>query len=80
MLTYLSDLPVQRHQFESAFIPTDGFRITLNGVTDGGFFTCHTKSDTAGKFDIPFVLHVECELNQLQIDFSCDQQPIINDK
>lgn len=54
----------QSHQFESTFSPTDGFRIKLNEVTDGGDYMCHAKIDATGEFDQHYSVHVNCELNK----------------
>ncbi|XP_055298860.1 vascular endothelial growth factor receptor 1-like isoform X8 [Sitodiplosis mosellana] len=54
----------ESHQFESTFSPTEGYRIKLNEVTDGGSYTCHSKFDSTGEFDVHFSIHVNCELNK----------------
>ncbi|XP_055298878.1 vascular endothelial growth factor receptor 1-like isoform X19 [Sitodiplosis mosellana] len=48
----------ESHQFESTFSPTEGYRIKLNEVTDGGSYTCHSKFDSTGEFDVHFSIHV----------------------
>ena len=55
---------MQSHQFESTFSPTEGFRIKLNEVTDGGDYMCHVKVDATGEFDQHYSIHVNCELNK----------------
>lgn len=55
---------MQSHQFESTFSPTEGFRIKLNEVTDGGDYMCHAKIDATGEFDQHYSVHVNCELNK----------------
>lgn len=55
---------LQSHQFEKTYSPTEGFRIKLNEVTDGGDYMCHAKVDTTGEFDQHYSVHVNCELNK----------------
>lgn len=54
----------QSHQFESTYSPTEGYRVKLNELTDGGNYMCRPQYDTTGEFDIHFVIHVNCELNK----------------
>lgn len=55
---------LQSHQFESTFSPTDGYRIRLKELTDGGNYMCHSKHDLTNEHDIHFSIHVNCELNK----------------
>lgn len=57
---------LQSHQFESTFSPTDGYRIALRELTDGGNYQCHSKHDLVGEHDIHFTVHVDRELNKIQ--------------
>lgn len=51
----------QRNEFDSIFSATDGYRITLDELTDGGHFTCHAKHDTNAEFDIHFQISMDCK-------------------
>lgn len=36
----------------------------MKELTDGGYYTCHSKFDTTGEHDIHFSVHVNCELKK----------------
>lgn len=62
---------LQRHQFDSHYDPTRGYRVTLNAVTDGGYYICHANADVQSEHDIHYHVDVDCELNK------CPVMPII---
>ncbi|XP_031631901.1 vascular endothelial growth factor receptor 1-like isoform X3 [Contarinia nasturtii] len=56
----------EAHQFKSTFTATDGYRIRLNELTDGGDYRCHAIFDMTNETDIHFSVHVDCELINCQ--------------
>lgn len=57
----------QSHKFDSIFSETEGFRIQLDELTDGGLYTCHTKLDTDGEFDIHFQISMNRKFKKIWI-------------
>lgn len=52
----------QRHEFNYTFNPTEGYRIKLDTITDGGMFTCLIKDDSDFSQNvIDFVVYVNCK-------------------
>lgn len=51
----------QSHKFESTFSITDGYRIRLMELTNGGAYTCHVKHDSMNEHDQHFHVDVNCE-------------------
>lgn len=46
-------------------MPTGGYRIKLNELTDGGYYTCHSSMDTSSQYDIHFHISMKCKFESI---------------
>lgn len=60
MVTFNCEYFFQSHQFERTFDIHEGYRVPLYGLTDGGYFSCHSQEDENIVADFHVVVH--CEL------------------
>lgn len=51
----------QEHKFNYTYDPTEGYRIKLNELTDGGIYTCHAQDDIDLENAMDFVVYVNCK-------------------
>lgn len=67
----------QRHEFNYTFNPTEGYRIKLDELPDGGVYTCLTRDDIDLENTMDFVVYVNCKF-EINFRFGFDFVSLIS--